>query len=233
MSQPVECETLVIGASAAGLAISVQLRRRGRSFDLLEAEDVVAGAWRHHYDRLHLHTPKAFSALPGLRMPRAWPRYPSREQVVAYLENYGQHFNIQPRFGQRVTRLQRVDDRWVATTDRGSFRSDNVVVATGRTRVPVLPTWPVFVDGSQLAVGTVILATGYRAGVGDFLTEWESVCDSAGTPIVSGRPTSLPGLYFCGMHVVPSGMLREIGIEATRIAADIEQRGSRRGQSVV
>ena len=35
------------------------------------------------------------------------------------------------------------------------------------------------------------------------------------------RPTSLPGLFFCGQFVSPAGMLREMGIEARRIATGI------------
>jgi cation diffusion facilitator CzcD-associated flavoprotein CzcO len=79
-------ETLVIGASAAGLATAAELRRRGREFEIVEAEDVVAASWRRHYDRLHLHTPKGFSGLRGPPMPKSWPRYPARDQVVEYLE---------------------------------------------------------------------------------------------------------------------------------------------------
>jgi cation diffusion facilitator CzcD-associated flavoprotein CzcO len=81
----------------------------------------------------------------------------------------------------------------------------------------------VFADGLQVALDAVVLATGYRAAIGDFLAEWEAVCDSSGTPTVSGAPTALAGLYFCGMYVSPSGMLREIGLEAARISAHIDQ----------
>jgi phytoene dehydrogenase-like protein len=38
---------------------------------------------------------------------------------------------------------------------------------------------------------------------------------------VSGGETALPGLYFVGQYVAPSGMLREMGIEARRAAASI------------
>jgi indole-3-pyruvate monooxygenase len=31
----------------------------------------------------------------------------------------------------------------------------------------------------------------------------------------------MPGLYFCGYYVAPTGMLREIGLEAKRISASI------------
>jgi hypothetical protein len=81
----------------------------------------------------------------------------------------------------------------------------------------------VFADGLQVALDAVVLATGYLAAIGDFLAEWEAVCDSSGTPTVSGAPTALAGLYFCGMYVSPSGMLREIGLEAARISAHIDQ----------
>jgi len=94
-------ETLVIGASAAGLATAAELRRRGREFEIVEAEDVVAASWRRHYDRLHLHTPKGFSALPGLPMPKSWPRYPARDQVAEYLELYQEHFDAAERRPQK------------------------------------------------------------------------------------------------------------------------------------
>ncbi|MCX6431259.1 MAG: NAD(P)/FAD-dependent oxidoreductase, partial [Actinobacteria bacterium] len=81
----------------------------------------------------------------------------------------------------------------------------------------------VFTDGSALACDAVVLATGYRPGLADFLPEWEQVCDPDAMPLVSGRPTALPGLYFCGMFVSPSGMLREMGIEARALAASIAQ----------
>jgi indole-3-pyruvate monooxygenase len=83
-----------------------------------------------------------------------------------------------------------------------------------------------FADGSRLSVDAVVLATGYRAAVDEFVGEWEAVCDSSGTPTVSGAPSALHGLYFCGMHVSPAGMLREIRLEAERISAHIDrQRG--------
>ena len=135
-------ETLVIGASAAGLATAAELLKRGREFEIVEAEDVVAASWRRHYDRLHLHTPKGFSALPGLPMPKSWPRYPARDQVVEYLELYQEHFAIRPRFSETVHRVELVDGTWETTTSKGTWRSANVVIATGRARGPVRPTWP-------------------------------------------------------------------------------------------
>jgi cation diffusion facilitator CzcD-associated flavoprotein CzcO len=79
----------------------------------------------------------------------------------------------------------------------------------------------VFKDGSALVVDGVVMATGYRPALDEFLIEWRQVCDDKGTPLVSGVPTALPGLYFCGQFISPAGMLREIGSEARRIASHI------------
>jgi len=68
----------------------------------------------------------------------------------------------------------------------------------------------------------VILATGYRPRVDDFLQGAESVFDEEGTPITTGKESPFQGLYFCGYYVSPTGMLREIAIEAKRIGTLIK-----------
>jgi hypothetical protein len=72
----------------------------------------------------------------------------------------------------------------------------------------------------------VILATGYRPALDEFLPEAASVVDEQGVPIRSGAETALPGLYFCGFRNRPTGLLREIGIEAKRIARAISRRSA-------
>ena len=77
-----------------------------------------------------------------------------------------------------------------------------------------------FVDGSEAEFDAVVLATGYRPRVDDFL-EAPAALGADGSPLVSGLEASVPGLYFCGYHVAATGMLREMGLEARRIAASI------------
>lgn len=364
-------ETLVIGASAAGLATTACLQQAGQDVALLEAADVVGRAWRGHYDRLHLHTPKSASALPGLGMPAEWARYPARDQVVTYLEQYRDHHRLVPHYGQRVQQLERRNGAWVAATADREWSARNVVVATGFTRRPVLPSWPgmdgfrgqilhsstyrngepwrgarvlvvgfgnsaceqavdlvecgveahlsvrspvnaiprdvlgvvpvlrvgatlehlptkvadalawplirltvgdirrigldklpygpmtqiarnrriplldsgtlkhiragrirlhgalsrftpegvIFTDGTKLEVTAVVLGTGYRPALEEFLPDWTAVCDASGVPRQSGRPTALPGLFFCGYRISAAGMLHDIAHEARYLAA--------------
>lgn len=372
-SDPVlETNTLIIGAGPAGLAVAACLKQRGVPFILLEQGERVGRAWHDHYDRLHLHTSRAMSGLPGLPMPRSYPRYPSRDQVTAYLADYAAHFGLQPHFNQRLVRAERVGDRWIAHTDDRRYTADALVLATGYTRRPNVPTWPgrdlytgpvlhsaayrngrpfagqsvlvvgfgnsggeiavdlyehgarpsiavrspvnviprdtlgisslqwnlilsrlpgrlgdlvaaplvyagvgnvykhglrknrvgpieqiktqeqvplidvgtvklikggelpvypgierftpggvVFVDGREHAFDAVVLATGYRPDVGELIPQAAETVAPGGVPVASGRELGLPGLYACGFTISRTGMLREIGIEARRIAEAI------------
>jgi cation diffusion facilitator CzcD-associated flavoprotein CzcO len=364
--------TIVVGAGPAGLAVAACLKQAGISPLILEQAGKVGAAWHSHYDRLHLHTAKAFSTLPFMPFPRDYPRYPSRSQLIAYLEAYARHFQLEPKLGQQVISARHVNGFWQVETQDSRYQASNLVIATGYNRQPYLPTWPEqdgfegtiqhsstyrngkpfkgqnvlvvgfgnsggeiaidlyehgarpslavrgpvnviprelagipilaiaiaqsklpsrladllnapilrvavgdirryglqklprgpmtqiernariplidvgtiklikqgkitvypgierftengvhFTDGRQANFDTVILATGYRPGVNAFLQGNSAIYDEAGTPLSSGRETPLPGLYFCGYYVSPTGMLREIGREARRIAAAI------------
>jgi hypothetical protein len=45
--------------------------------------------------------------------------------------------------------------------------------------------------------------------------------DEMGMPRAFGGTPASEGLYFCGFRVVPTGMLREISLEARKIGARI------------
>src|SRR4249920_1788666 len=90
--------TLIIGASAAGLASASCLQKQGIEYIIIEKAARVATPWHSHYERLHLHTSKGLSNLPYKRFDKAIPRYPARQQVVDYFEDYQKEFNINPVF---------------------------------------------------------------------------------------------------------------------------------------
>jgi hypothetical protein len=88
-------------------------------------------------------------------------RYPSREQMIAYIQRYAQHFDLAPRLGEEVCSVRRADGEWITTTRNGNlYRSGNVIVATGYNTVPYVPTWP----GQELFWGPILHSSGYRNG---------------------------------------------------------------------
>jgi cation diffusion facilitator CzcD-associated flavoprotein CzcO len=137
-----DADVLVIGAGPAGLAVAACLRRRGVDVLVVDRGAAVGDSWRSRYDRLHLHTPRVQSALPGLRIPRRYGRWVAKDDVAAYLRQYADHHSIAPRFGTEVQRLERDGDGWTAHTGGAPLRVRQVVVATGYNASPVAPDWP-------------------------------------------------------------------------------------------
>ena len=365
----IDPEAVIVGAGPAGLACAATLSQRGLKSVILEKADTVGSVWRRHYERLHLHTDRDHSALPELPMPRSYPRYPSRAQVVAYLESYAAQFDLHPVFRSEVARVRREGSLWRVDTAATRHTAPVVVLATGWADFPHAPRWPrqedyrgailhssayrnpapyagqrVLVVGFgnsggeialdlaeanvdvtmsvrgpvkilprdllglpilswailqqwlpprvadflnapllRLAVGpthglglqmerkgplqmiaedgriplldigtlarirdgsikvrggithfsgdgvtfagnvserfdAVILATGFRPDLRPLLPDTPGAFDTHGLPRVTGQATGEPGLFFCGQRVVPTGQLRELGIEAVRIA---------------
>jgi cation diffusion facilitator CzcD-associated flavoprotein CzcO len=364
-----DADAIVVGAGPAGLACAASLAAAGLKATLLEKAGTVGAVWRRHYDRLHLHTDRNHSGLPGMPMPRAFPTYPSREQMVAYLEDYAARFGIQPLFNTNVSRIARDGSQWRVDSERMSMSAPIVVVATGWADFPYRPSWPgldafrgsvvhsgeyrnaaayagkrvlvvgfgnsggeialdlasagidtsmavrgpiqimprdlfgipilywaiaekslparvtdflnapivrlvmgpveplglrlaakgprqmieedgrvplidigtlakikdgtikirggidhftldgvAFLDSAPETYDAVILATGFRPDVRNLLPDVNGVLNAHGVPLANGRTTAEPGLYFCGLVASSTGQLREIGLEATRIA---------------
>jgi hypothetical protein len=74
----------------------------------------------------------------------------------------------------------------------------------------------VFSDGRQEAFDAIVLATGFHPDLRWLLPGLDGF-DGRGMPRATGKP-SAPGLYFCGQITCRPGQLREIAIEAERIA---------------
>ena len=151
---------LIVGAGPAGLATAACLKQRGLEALVLESGPSLATAWRGHYDRLHLHTVKQQSHLPGLPFDEALPRYISRADFLAYLESYAARFSIAPRTGEAVRRVRFTDGVFLVESARATYRARAVVVASGSSRLPN----PERLADQERFGGTLLHSTSYRNG---------------------------------------------------------------------
>ncbi|WP_330245790.1 NAD(P)/FAD-dependent oxidoreductase [Streptomyces sp. NBC_00562] len=151
----------VVGGGPGGLAAAAALREQGVRAVVLEKSGSVGASWRGHYDRLHLHTTRRWSALPGLAMPRRFGRWVSRDHVVRYLEKYVEHHELEVVTGVEVTRIDRAADGtgWQLTATGGRVLTGRaVVVATGYNHTPRIPDWA----GRDTFAGELVHARDYR-----------------------------------------------------------------------
>jgi putative flavoprotein involved in K+ transport len=150
----------VVGAGAAGLAAAAMLQQRGQRPVVLEADDRVGARWASRYERLHLHTVRRFSGLPGHPLPKTLPRYVSKDQYADYLESYAEALDLDVRLGIRVERILREDGGWLVRTGREELRAPVVVVATGKHNLKTSPPWP----GVGEFAGRIVHSADFRSG---------------------------------------------------------------------
>jgi putative flavoprotein involved in K+ transport len=133
-------EVAVVGGGQAGLAMGHYLLQQGRRFVIFERGDSVAPAWRERWDSLTLFTPRRYSALPGLPFPGDPDGYPTRDEVIAYLERYVDTFEFPLELNSEVRRLSHQGGRFILEFDgRAAAAADQVVVATGPFQTPFVP----------------------------------------------------------------------------------------------
>jgi putative flavoprotein involved in K+ transport len=151
-------EAIVVGAGPAGLAAGAMLQARRVETLLLERTPRIGDRWREHYDRLHLHTVRGLSGLPGLAIPPAEGRWVPRDGVAGYLEAYARHHRLGVRLEVEVYRIERTDGGWTVRTAEGTSEAPVVVVATGHNRLPRVPPW----QGRDSFTGSLIHSGEYR-----------------------------------------------------------------------
>ena len=132
-------EVVVIGAGQAGLAMGYFLARQSGRFVILDRADSLAAAWRDRWDSLTLFTPRRYNSLPGLPFPGDPDGYPSRDEVIAYLEQYAERFELPIELNSAVRRLTAENGRFVLEVDGKTIEADQVVVATGPFQTPYVP----------------------------------------------------------------------------------------------
>ncbi len=159
---PGRSTAVVLGAGPAGLAAAAELKRVGIPVVVLDKADRVGSSWAGHYDRLHLHTSRGLSGLPGYRIPRRFGRWVARDGVLAYLAEYADLHGLDVRLGVTATSVERGVDEWRIAYEgaegTGTIAADIVVVATGYNHTAKLPDWP----GLDAYTGKVVHSSAYK-----------------------------------------------------------------------
>ena len=100
---------LIIGAGYAGNGVAKAFKDAGVPYDQIERNDYVGGNWADGvYDSTHIISSRDSTQYGDYPMPRHYPDFPSREQVLAYLNAYVDEFGLREgiEFGTEVVRCE-------------------------------------------------------------------------------------------------------------------------------
>jgi putative flavoprotein involved in K+ transport len=134
------------------------LARQSRHFVVLDRAQSVASAWRERWDSLTLFTPRRYSCLPGFPFTGDPDGYPTRNEVIDYLERYAEKFELPIELNSKVSELRIEDGHFALEVDSGTITADKVVVATGPFQTPYIPDMAERLDADVWQVHS----TGYR-----------------------------------------------------------------------
>ena len=95
---------------------------------IVDAADSIGAAWRSRWDSLLLFTPRRYDSLPGLDFPGDSDGYPTRDEVIAYLEQYAEVRRHGVVLKQRAVGAS---GRTVSFADGSELDVDALIWATG------------------------------------------------------------------------------------------------------
>ncbi|XP_047072521.1 probable indole-3-pyruvate monooxygenase YUCCA10 [Lolium rigidum] len=164
-----EVVVLIVGAGPAGLATAACLNQLSIPYVILERDDCSASLWRNRaYDRLKLHLAKEFCELPHMSYPVDAPTYIPKNQFIKYLDDYIEHFNIQPKYHTTVESSTYDENKecWsIVARDATkctsiSYMAKFLVVASGENSAANIPMIP----GLEGFPGVAIHSSNYKSG---------------------------------------------------------------------
>ncbi|XP_057415156.1 indole-3-pyruvate monooxygenase YUCCA2-like isoform X2 [Lotus japonicus] len=217
---------VIVGAGPSGLAAAACLKEKGIPSQILERASCLASMWQlKTYDRLCLHLPKQFCELPLMPFPKNLPSYPSKQQFLAYLKAYADHFDIKPAFNKTVVSANfdhrcecwRVKTQGVEMDETEEYVCQWLIVATGENAEEVVPQ----IEGIDEFEGPTLHTSTYKSG-SVFCGKKVLVvgCGNSGMEVCLDlcNHNALPSLVVRDtVHILPQNMFAQFGLDRPKI----------------
>ena len=133
----------IIGAGVSGIASAKECIKEGYTIKIFEKENSLGGVWyTKSYPGCKLQTSRESYKFSDIEYPKDTPIYPGREEVINYLKDAVNKYNIEPfiSYNSNVTKTEYDNslDKWTiiysvhGDKDKYStFQCDYLIVASG------------------------------------------------------------------------------------------------------
>ena len=153
-----DSDVIIIGGGQSALATAYFLRRRNRSFLILDDQPQAGGAWLHGWDSLRLFSSAGWSSIAGWPMPSVENDPPAGNDVIDYLARYEQRYQFPILRPVHVDSVTAKGDWLVVHAAECTWRCRALVSATGTWRRPYVPDYP----GREVFQGVQLHSASYR-----------------------------------------------------------------------
>lgn len=107
---------LILGAGFIGLGIAAALKSAQIPYDQVDASDDIGGNWYHGvYETAHIISSRQVTEFPHFPMPDDYPDFPSAAQMLAYLRNFADRYQLRENIelNRTVTDIYPIkNNRW-------------------------------------------------------------------------------------------------------------------------
>ncbi len=151
-------DVIVIGGGQSALACGYYLRRAKLNYLILDKQDSSGGAWLHTWDSLTLFSPAEYSSLPGWAMQKSENKFPKKQEVIEYLQQYEQHYQLNIKRNNEVIEVKKEGAIFNVFTKQNLFKAKTIIAATGTWGNPLIPE----IKGRDIFEGVQIHSSIYK-----------------------------------------------------------------------
>ncbi|MDJ0601105.1 MAG: NAD(P)/FAD-dependent oxidoreductase, partial [Crocosphaera sp.] len=110
---------LILGAGFVGLGMAQALKQADIPYDQIDASDQIGGNWYHGvYQTAHIISSRKITQFSNFPMPDHYPDFPSAKNMLDYLHNFAEHFDLRPHIelNRKVTYVRPIENNlWEVT----------------------------------------------------------------------------------------------------------------------
>jgi dimethylaniline monooxygenase (N-oxide forming) len=169
-NSPRKCRVAVIGAGASGIATAKCLLEDGHEPTVFERSDQVGGVWVFNnsqgraFSTVHFQHSKYVSVFSDYPMSLESSEFPHHAEVLEYLNEYVDHFEIRKhiKFNTTVEKVVKTNDGWDVTISytggQSTFNFDAIAICSGIYNEARYPDFP----GQEKFKGMIIHSKDYK-----------------------------------------------------------------------